>query len=141
MSVERDPSGRFLARKRTRIITIFDRYNIFKSCRETTTILYAGHVCSLLGTRSSFALSILIKSLTYKSFQIPLQKKKMRARLSYSRAAPRSGIVNKKVPDWDYFIEDKRKLRIFVRGEGQKALVGKKMRKREKEERRRERKV
>lgn len=61
-----------LARKRmqrTRIITIFDRYNVFKSCRETTTILYAGHVCSLLGTRSSFALSILIiKSLTYKSF-------------------------------------------------------------------------
>lgn len=72
MSAERNPSGRSLAHKRmqrTRIITIFDRYNVFKSYRETTTILYAGHVCSLLGTRSSFALSILIiKSLTYKSF-------------------------------------------------------------------------
>jgi len=72
MSAEKKPSGRSLAHKRmqrTRIITIFDRYNVFKSCRETTTILYAGHVCSLLGTRSSFALSILIiKSLTYKSF-------------------------------------------------------------------------
>lgn len=45
MSVARDPSDRSRARKRmqrTRIITIFDRYNVFKSCRETTTILYAG---------------------------------------------------------------------------------------------------
>lgn len=53
MSAERfvERISRVKRMQRTRIMTIFDRHNVFKSCRETTTILYAGHVCSLLGIR------------------------------------------------------------------------------------------